>query len=92
MKVLLVRRGVNSVRPLEMSLEEVKTNKRLLSGGTDVTDIRFMTRVAGFMTFAFIFAQETHGTVWTTCRSSVFIVSREKDYENTYQCPQTNGL
>jgi hypothetical protein len=75
MQVLLVRRRVNSVGPLKVSLEEVKTHKCLLSGWTDVTDIRFMTGVASFMTLAFILAQETHGAAWTT---SEFTVSRQE--------------
>ena len=56
MQVLLVRRGIDRMGPLEMPFEEVKAHKCLVAPGTDVTDIRFFASMTGFMALAFILA------------------------------------
>ena len=53
---------LNSMRSLQVPFEQILTDKRLVSiFRTGMTDVRLVAGMAGFVTFALILTQESHG-------------------------------
>jgi hypothetical protein len=56
MNILLVCRWVDGVSPLQMSPQEIETDKGFFFVRTDIAHVRLVSGMTGFMTLAFVLA------------------------------------